>query len=498
MMQRLLHIARSKSLYLLLLPLFFIWHSWIEYAGILDSTQCIIAWFEVTASVLIGYFLLSRFTRSREKAAVITCVTAIIVLFFADIKNALAHIPLLNYLGHYKIFVPLVIVLWIVILVRVRRSSNVLDTNLFLNLLLVIYLLLDTGKLIWSSSDKTGITNVKLKQVQIPKEQLPDIYYVLLDCYPSGSYQQEMLNTSHPFFLDSILSKKGFYVVKEPRSNYDNTAFSMSSTLGMEMLTNIDTVNRMAAHHYNRAMSIVKHSPLFELLKRKGYNIHNYSIFDIQDKPAMKKDVFLAASTTQILFYNTLWKTIPRDFIWQLQSGRTKTNDVERIKELKEFFDPQKKYNARLLDSLSKFMPGTEPDMLYLHFEMPHFPYFFDAKGKEYPDEEVYTDSMITDRKKFSGYIDYANGKAEEIISKILAVSDSNAVIIVQSDHCIADLDWTRKDDAFRNFSAFYFPDKKYDQLYGGLSNVNTFRLILNKYFGQQLPLLPDKSYFTH
>ncbi|MEK7225221.1 MAG: hypothetical protein AAB221_06025, partial [Bacteroidota bacterium] len=75
--------------------------------------------------------------------------------------------------------------------------------------------------------------------------------------------------------------------------------------------------------------------------------------------------------------------------------------------------------------------------------------------------------------------------------------SAGNDIIILQSDHSIADMDWSRKNDAFKNYSAFYFPDRDYRQLYPGMSNVNTFRIILNKYFGQQLPLLPDKSFYT-
>jgi hypothetical protein len=40
----------------------------------------------------------------------------------------------------------------------------------------------------------------------------------------------------------------------------------------------------------------------------------------------------------------------------------------------------------------------------------------------------------------------------------------------------------------------YYFPDLDYTLLKQNTSPVNSFRIILNKYFGQQLPLLEDKS----
>ena len=45
--------------------------------------------------------------------------------------------------------------------------------------------------------------------------------------------------------------------------------------------------------------------------------------------------------------------------------------------------------------------------------------------------------------------------------------------------------------------NAYYLPGQAASHLYESISPVNTFRLILNQYFGGQYPLLKDISYFS-
>ncbi len=499
MIQRLINMGKTEPLHLVLLPVYFIFHAWVRYAGLLDTTDCLFSLLKTIAGILLFFFICRLVLKDSSKAAVFTTIAGVFFLFFGDIKYGFSQVPLLRYIAHYKIFIPFVLIVLVINFIGIKRTKNIMRATFFLNLLLLIYIILDLFNWISPRSNSTGIVKTELQPVPKKTDPSPSIYYLLLDCYPSPGYQQEMLNMEDNHYLDSVLASKGFYTIKGSTSNYSNTAFSMAASFGLNYLTNTDTVYRMAAHHYNRAMSIVKYSPFFKILQEQGYQLHNYSIFDIGRHKALKKDVFISATTNQMLFYNTIWSSLTRDMIWQLM-GSKKQFKAERIKELKKAFEPQKTYNLRLLDSLTQFQPSSSvntPLFLYAHLEMPHFPYFFDEAGKPYTDEELYTDSLISDRKKFARYIRYTNNRITSILDHIMTVSGGQSVIIIQSDHAIADMDWSRKQDAFRNYSAFYFPDKDYSALYPGMSNVNTFRVILNKYFGQRLPLLTDKSFYT-
>ena len=45
--------------------------------------------------------------------------------------------------------------------------------------------------------------------------------------------------------------------------------------------------------------------------------------------------------------------------------------------------------------------------------------------------------------------------------------------------------------------NAYYFPGRNYGGLYERISPVNSFRVVLNTFFGAGLDLLPDKNFFS-
>jgi len=128
---------------------------------------------------------------------------------------------------------------------------------------------------------------------------------------------------------------------------------------------------------------------------------------------------------------------------------------------------------------------------------MPHFPYFYSADGSANPDEKVFGDSMITGKTDFAGYILYQSkigGNSEPPDRKYRRAccyycskrSRHHRYSRFKKGRCLS------------QFLCIYFPDKDYHRLYEGMSNVNSFRVVLDQYFGQSLPLLPDHSIFSN
>jgi hypothetical protein len=98
----------------------------------------------------------------------------------------------------------------------------------------------------------------------------------------------------------------------------------------------------------------------------------------------------------------------------------------------------------------------------------------------------------------FLSYLEYTNKVMLSIIGRIQQASGHKALIIVQGDHGFRDFTGGPKlhEVYFKNYSAFYFPDKDYTTLYDTLSNINTFPLIFNKYFNTHIPLQKDSTIF--
>jgi hypothetical protein len=102
----------------------------------------------------------------------------------------------------------------------------------------------------------------------------------------------------------------------------------------------------------------------------------------------------------------------------------------------------------------------------------------------------------------------FISGRIESVVDTILAAygPDNPPVIVIQGDEGPYptrtqphNFDWTTATDdeineKMRILNAVYAPGCE-SQMHPALTPVNTFRIVLNHYFGTNLPLLPDRSY---
>ena len=88
--------------------------------------------------------------------------------------------------------------------------------------------------------------------------------------------------------------------------------------------------------------------------------------------------------------------------------------------------------------------------------------------------------------------VKYANHLIKNILELAVQKAGRPRVIIIQGDHGYRFYTDAKLDAAFENLNAYYFSDGDYGLLYNGISPVNAFRVVLNKYFGCSLPLVKD------
>ncbi len=496
--RRIIDFLKKWPVHIILLPAFFVISIYVELAGLLRVGEIMQAFFVILAGLLVFFGISWWMYRDISKAAVITTVAGTLFLFFGNIKDSLASIPVIKYISSYRILLFLLPAIFIFFLYRIRKAPSLFNATLFFNILFLVYLCMETWK--WQRLEnllKTITQNPLQLQKSPLKEKPPDIYYIVLDSYPSSQYQQEVLNAPYNF-LDTALQAKGFYVVRHSKSNYHITSFSIASTLQMEYLDWMKKIIRAKPYHYSEASNVVKQSIVLNWMLKNGYQLYNLSIFDLPGHSSFNKERFFSVTSDKIIYYNTLWSRIKWQVIPILRPSYIKRLEALQKRNIKKLVGKFKEYNHRIWDSL-QHLPFSQqhiaPKFIYAHFEMPHYPYFYDSTGKAFPDSEVFSTSMTTDKQRFRNYIAYTNTTALSLVNTILA-QNRNSIIILQSDHGTKNLDETRPGDAFTNYSAFYFPDKDYRLLYDSMSNVNTFRVIFNKYFDQQLPLLKDSSFY--
>jgi hypothetical protein len=123
---------------------------------------------------------------------------------------------------------------------------------------------------------------------------------------------------------------------------------------------------------------------------------------------------------------------------------------------------------------------------------MPHWPYYYDSTGKETHYSRL-TEEYAFNTGAFISYLKYANKVYLALIDHILTTSKKPPVIIFISDHGFREMrEPVAEKYQFMNLNAVYIPSGDYTGFYSGQSNVNQFRILFNKLFHQNLPLLKD------
>lgn len=329
---------------------------------------------------------------------------------------------------------------------------------------------------------------------------LPDIYYVILDGYASSDILEEIYDYDNEPFLDD-LTHMGFYVAGDSRTNYCQTALSLASSLNMQYLDGL--VDRVGPDHGRRAplLPLVHNNEVLAFRRERGYVTvvfaSGWSITEIRGA-----DIYMSPRWSPDEFQTALLDMTPLPFVMD-QLGGVGAYDLHRERILYTF------------DHLADFSQEEAPVFVFAHVMIPHPPFVFGPDGEEINPDHPYSlndaNSLIGKRgftrdEYLDGYRDqlvFANTKVQSALEAILSRSVEPPIIILQADHGPGSLlDWEDPGNTYLKermsiLNAYLIPSGNYGQLNDHITPVNTFRVVFNAYFGTDLELLPDESYFS-
>jgi hypothetical protein len=502
--------GKYEGLHSFLLPVFFVLHNYIQYYGLVSVATALKILGELLLFFLCMALLFLFFSRSISKSLLLTTVSGFFILFYGVIKDFFKITLELPFLARYSILLPALLLLMVVLFIHIIRKTDFKRINYFLNLLLFVSIVIDTMVLQCWSSNFFYRQNLMSKQNILKVDGLPatgsrpDVYYLLFDCYPGTDYLREFMGYDNSA-LDTALTNKGFYVLKNPSSNYHGTALSIASTLNFEYLKGIVPNVPTDSRQYNQAQLSINRAVVPAVFMHQGYKIYNLSIFELAGQPPVYKENFLALPERQVLLYNTVTENIRRDVLWNFITGKLKTPFLQRIVasksgEIIEEAVAKRNFNNTIIDSLLQIplLRQGKPKFTYAHFYLPHPPFFYNKNGDTNNIDSVVMPDMMRNKYLFLSYLEYTNKAMLAIVNQILQRSARKPVIIIQGDHGFRDFvnGPVTHELYFKNYSAFYFPDRDYSGLYDSLSNINTFPIIFNKYFNTHIPLQKDSTIF--
>lgn len=472
--------------------IFFIFHGYTENENVVPfgTLLPVLAILLVTAIPL--FFINRKLLGNGKKANIFTSVILIVVLFFGVFQDFLFQFRILETITRLRIFVPLCLLLIVIAFIWLKRTNKPLHKGvLFLNTLLLIYLLVDAGTLIKNNFLQSKSENAQLAKYKLSvcdTCQKPPVYLIIFDSYFGSQGLNEFFHYDNSGF-ERFLTDQGFHVVQASHSNYKYTAFSMASLLNMQYLGNIGTPDLSNHYGYNTALSAIKSNVVTQFFSSQGYRINNFSIFDIKDIPAGYTSGVLPEKV-QLITSQTLYSRVHAWLPTFLRVNKLVTVKAQEGVE-KRIVD---RYKKALEQSIPKgFTKDNAPVFTYIHIMMPHFPFIVDSSGNNtgfLQKKDILPQDSIN--KMFLQYEMYTNKIITNHIARLQKETAGKAVVLLMSDHGYQDAITENKVLPYYNLNAVYLPQRNYQAWYNGISNANQFRVLFNTLFHQQLPLLAD------
>jgi hypothetical protein len=351
-------------------------------------------------------------------------------------------------------------------------------------------------------------------------DELPDVYYIILDGYARADVLAEIYNYDNQPTLNR-LRELGFYIADESHANYNQTFLSIPTSLNMAYINDIMDVEPDTPYDHDRHVRLIRYNEVDQALSAWGYELVSFNSGHGLTA-IVTADHYLRPPETDesntVSTLTLLGQAFPLTSFEALVLETTALHPVlpglyESVSEPPKF----QRQRERVLYAFSHMADFAEEDGNYFvtaHIISPHPPFVFEANGESKLHTEPYSiadGSHFVGRKGsrgeyIAGYrnqITFVNSLLIKMVEDILEKSETPPVIILQADHGPgAYFDWhsvekTNQKERMSIFNAYYFPGGDGALLYPSITPVNTFRVVLNRYFDYDLELLDDRMYFS-
>jgi len=434
-------------------------------------------------SGVIVYGLTRLLIHDWHRAALVAFAVLFSFFTYGQVYNLLKDVNIGNvYIFRHRTLLLLYGLLFIFALYWIiRRMEKPGNWTYWLNLF-SIYLLMYPAFVISSNAIQQFLAYRSALSANVVKAQTinsarRDIYYIILDAYGRGDVLKNDLGFDNSVFLDA-LRERGFYVADCSQSNYAYTEYSLASTL------NVDYLDSLNINSSVQRIATLKQSEVRSFLEEQGYRtVSAPTGWDMTEW----KDADL------YLDFDRTYSALPEFEKLVMDTTALRIVSDFNLFNINRFTDNN--HRSRILSLLNhlKRLSTEEGDLfVFAHLVIPHPPYRFGPNGE-------WLDGRPEDPKAaYIGQVVFINREILQVIDTILAKSETPPIIIIQGDHGPPHQLAPSSAQKMPILNAYYLPGVDADKvLYSSISPVNSFRVVLNSYFGQDLPLLEDISYYA-
>ena len=346
---------------------------------------------------------------------------------------------------------------------------------------------------LWSLGEGAGTRGCRLQ----PGPVRPDVYLIVLDAYERDDVLQEVRGYDNSWFLGQ-LEEMGFYIARGSLSNYAFTRFSIPSVLNSAYVEEFPERFGPAPSRVQQLIDKISDNSLRHELECIGYSTVAFET-GVHWTEWRDADYYLQRGQGDGDGYNPLGELSRPEFSFlNTTLARAVLDAWHQVDQAGGISapDPRDDHRERILfvlDQLKQVASLPSPKLVFAHIVSPHPPYVFGSTGEDVRQGQFETESDNRNSDAYTRQIDYLNKEIVEVLGYVLQHSDTPPVIVVMGDH-----GWTYASDEARLsiLNVYYLPEGT-DGLYPTMTPVNTFRLVMDRYFGGDFGLLPDKSYYS-
>lgn len=479
--------------FLLLLPLFIVVHIEKQFYELYRYELMYSRLAFIFLAPFVCWLFYRLFTKNIKKAALLAFCTSLFIFYFNEVRYLAARKFPGSAVSGYAFLLPVLLAILVFFLFRVGRNKSTFNkTFLFINTAFVFFILGDIVLLV-SRRQLSHSLAVNTKNEIKPCDTCtkPDIYYLLFDCYTSSAMLKQEFNYDNSG-TDRFLEDRGFHIIRNSKSNYNLTPFSMGSCFNMDYLKEVHINTDYYLRDYVPALKTVYNNRLFPLLEQEGYELVNHSIFNVK-KHSSTLRLFDIWDVARLYDQYNFFKKTYMDLAFHLPRSLQFNVDENRGGE---YAGNRDRNDTMAYNQLMRTLNTTsaKPRFVYTHFLVPHTPFTFDSLGNR-----VGIRPTMTAEDEKMAYLQqtiYVNNIIKKVVDSVLVHTKRPTIIILQGDHGYRYNDMQQAEKEFPNLNAFYFYNRDYRLLNDTLTNVNTFRVVFNTFMGKNYPMLPNRHYF--
>jgi hypothetical protein len=440
---------------------------------------------------LLLWTLCSGLLRSWTRAAAPT--SGLLFLFFS--------------FGHLNTFfegrAELQLILWgalfvALLLAVVGLRSQLLQVGPALDTAALTVVVIPLVSLAWSAASAPSLSVGRVEELVSRADapaRLPDIYYVVLDGFGAPETLSRLYDLESEDFIGE-LRDLGFFVAERSQANYSQTQLAIAASLNLRYLDWLPEKLGPDATGRRPLVELIQRSRLVRILEDLGYRAYafesGYSATELRGLERLSPRRSLSEFEGSLLGATLLPAVFPRA-AW--------TDRFAQHRQRVQF----------ALETLPEISSRPGPRFVFAHILSPHPPFVFDAEGRPVEPSAAFSlrDGShigMPSEQYVAGYRDqvqYLSGQLLKTVAEILARSSEPPVIVVHGDHGPGahldheSLETSDVRERMLVLNALHLPGGASAGLYPELSPVNDFRFVLSHVLGQNLPLLPDRSFFS-